>query len=106
MKMSKILAVVLAAIMLVACFAACDKGNKGDDNTTDLSGTYDITMWVSEKEGVTALTQQQIDAFEAAAGYLSGGIRQSQFGNRRGPDSCRCHHPAIVCLCTPGKSAA
>ena len=36
---------------------------------TDLSalnGTYDITVWVSESEGVAALTEQQIDKFMAA----------------------------------------
>ena len=32
----------------------------------DLSGTYDITVWVSESEGVAQLTEQQIDAFEEA----------------------------------------
>ncbi|MBE6685498.1 MAG: extracellular solute-binding protein [Ruminococcaceae bacterium] len=67
MKMSKILAVVLAAIMLVACFAACDQGGKGDnDGNTDLAGTYDIVMWVSEKDGVADQFKQQIAAFEKA----------------------------------------
>jgi len=76
MKMSKILAFLLAAVMLVSCFAACSqpnddpKGTEGESSSTnpnaDLAGTYDITMWVSEKDGVAALTQQQIDAFEAA----------------------------------------
>jgi arabinogalactan oligomer/maltooligosaccharide transport system substrate-binding protein len=84
MKMSKILALVLAVVMVVACFAACNttnnNGGTGSEGTTTgaaggnntenpnaaLAGTYDITLWVSEKEGVAALTQQQIDAFEAA----------------------------------------
>ena len=88
MKMSKILAFLLAAVMLVSCFAACTQttddpkdttdgttdgttaGTTGDSSTAkpnaELAGTYDITLWVSEKEGVAALTQQQIDAFEAA----------------------------------------
>ena len=65
MKMSKILSLVLVALMTVACLAACATPEQPNENA-DLSGTYDITMWVSEKEGVTALTQQQIDAFEAA----------------------------------------
>ena len=30
-----------------------------------LAGTYDVTMWVSEVDGMTALTQEMIDAFEA-----------------------------------------
>lgn len=65
MKMSKILSLVLAVLMVVACFTACGTPDNPDTNA-DLAGTYDITMWVSEKEGVAALTQQQIDAFEAA----------------------------------------
>jgi len=70
MKMSKILSLVLAVMMLVTCLVACtpktpDPDPKPDPNA-DLKGTYDITMWVSEKEGVADLFQQQIDAFEAA----------------------------------------
>ena len=86
--MKKFLALLLALIMVVS-LAACGgeptpseppKGNdpttaptKGNDPTTEpteaenpLAGTYDITMWVSELPGVADLTQQQIDAFEAA----------------------------------------
>ena len=87
--MKKILALLLALIMvmgLVACGGTPSQpsssqpaGNDpqpsqgGSDqpaqsqNPADaLAGTYDITMWVSELEGVAALFQQQIDAFEAA----------------------------------------
>ncbi len=63
MKMSKILALLMVALMVVACFAACTTPENNEN--ADLAGTYDITMWVSEKEGVAELTQQQIDAFEA-----------------------------------------
>ncbi len=75
MKMSKILSLVLVVFMLVACFAACGpkapaETTPSENNQTDiyeaLKGTYNITMWVSEKEGVSAQFQQQIDAFEAA----------------------------------------
>lgn len=78
MKMSKILSLVLAALMLVACLASCTGGDesaastdasKGDASTDPnaaLAGTYDITLWVSEKEGVDALTKEQINAFMAA----------------------------------------
>ena len=81
--MKKIIALLLVFVMalsLVAC--AQDKPetttapNSANDTTNapeatnpaenPLAGTYDITMWVSEKEGVAELTQQQIDAFEAA----------------------------------------
>ena len=91
MKMSKILALLMVALMVVAAFAACtttpgtgdettDAGTQGGEQTTAgtenngptvdeiveaYKGTYEITMWVSELDGVAALTQQQIDAFEA-----------------------------------------
>ena len=76
--MKKILSLIMVLAMVLCMFAACG-GNEtpagtqgGNDGTqpanqdSDLSGTYDITMWVSEKEGVAELTQEQIDAFEAA----------------------------------------
>ena len=77
MKMSKILSLILAGLMVLACFAGCNQPTVTPDNPdnpatpdapvqNELAGTYDITMWVSEKDGVAALTQQQIDAFEAA----------------------------------------
>ncbi|MBQ7397306.1 MAG: extracellular solute-binding protein [Clostridia bacterium] len=68
MKMSKILSLVLAVMMLVTCLVACTPKTPDPqpDPNADLKGTYDITMWVSEKEGVADLFQQQIDAFEAA----------------------------------------
>ncbi len=62
--------------IFASCFAACKSNEQGsatnnDENsntgvTAQLSGTYDITMWVSELTGVAELTQKQIDAFEAA----------------------------------------
>lgn len=89
----KVLSALLVASMtasMVACGSgsdttttdtpAADSGasttdDSADDSTaaetpaaseTDLSGTYDITVWVSESEGVAQLTEQQIDAFEEA----------------------------------------
>ena len=69
--MKKFLALMLSALMLAACLTACSGTGEGGDTTpgateVDLTGTYNITMWVSEKEGVDVLFQQQIDAFEAA----------------------------------------
>ena len=78
--MKKIIALLLAltmAMALVACGgnnagnnAGNNDGGKNDggnqQQSADLAGTYDITMWVSELNGVAELTQQQIDAFEAA----------------------------------------
>ncbi len=84
MKMSKILSLVLVVAMAVTSLVACGgdatdgtsagtsaNGTSADTSATpdisaELKGTYDITMWVSEIEGVSALFQQQIDAFEAA----------------------------------------
>ena len=65
MKMSKILSLVLVLVMLVSAFAGCKKKEK-EDESNDLAGTYNITMWVSEKEGVADQFKAQIDAFEAA----------------------------------------
>lgn len=88
----KVLSALLVATMTVS-MAACGSDNGTTNNDTpaagtdastdapadnstdadapaaaeaDLSGTYDITVWVSESEGVTQLTEQQIDAFEEA----------------------------------------
>lgn len=81
--MKKIIALLLALVMVLG-LAAC--GTKGEETKTtepgtpnptttggsnqntqsELAGTYDIVMWVSEKEGVAAQFQAQIDAFEAA----------------------------------------
>ena len=82
MKMSKILALILALVMVVSCFAACggnqgggnqgggNQGGTGDggngDGTNPLAGTYDITVWASDIPGVTDQFAAQIEAFEAA----------------------------------------
>ena len=63
--MRKILSLALVAVMLLTCLVAC-KGPGEENPAAGLEGTYNITMWVSEKDGVSALFQQQIDAFEAA----------------------------------------
>ena len=62
--MKKIIALLLVLVMalsLVAC------GGTEESNapaaSAELAGTYDITMWVSVKEGVAELTKTQIDAF-------------------------------------------
>ena len=79
--MKKIIALLLALVMVLG-LAACgetpapvetqaptDGGNETPtegSNENPLAGTYDIIMWVSESDGMTALTQEMIDAFEAA----------------------------------------
>ena len=69
--MKKILALVLAAALCLGLFAACTPsapaGTTAPNNGANpLAGTYEVTLWVSELKGVAELTQQQIDAFEAA----------------------------------------
>ena len=75
----KVLSLLLAAAMVVS-MTACGAKNDAPANTdtpsteqnasnagdSDLSGTYDIVVWVSESEGVAPLTEKQIDAFEEA----------------------------------------
>lgn len=69
--MKKTLAVILSLMLMlgfIVGMASCDKkpGPTPGGDTTDLSGTYDITVWVSELAGVKELTQEQIAAFAAA----------------------------------------
>ncbi|MBR4291524.1 MAG: extracellular solute-binding protein [Oscillospiraceae bacterium] len=82
--MKKIIAMLLALVMvlsLAACGgastteptkaptnepAATPTEGKTEEAANPLAGTYDITVWVSESDGMTALTQEMIDAFEAA----------------------------------------
>ena len=63
-KMKKLIALLLVLVMatgLVAC-APAENAPAGDS----LEGTYEITMWVSEKEGAADLFKAQIKAFEEA----------------------------------------
>ena len=79
--MKKIIALLLALVMVLG-LAACGEtpapvetqaptegGNETPtegSNENPLAGTYDIVMWVSEMDGMAALTQEMIDAFEVA----------------------------------------
>jgi arabinogalactan oligomer/maltooligosaccharide transport system substrate-binding protein len=79
--MKKIIALLLALVMVLG-LAACGETpapvetqaptEGGNETPTEgsaenpLAGTYDIIMWVSESDGMTALTQEMIDAFEVA----------------------------------------
>ena len=66
MKMSKILSLVLAVLMLASMFVACNVPENEENPNSDLAGTYDIVMWVSEKEGVADQFKAQIADFMAA----------------------------------------
>ena len=64
MKMSKILSLILAVVMIASTLMACNKPETPetpDAGAADLAGTYDITMWVSELDGVKEMTQEMID---------------------------------------------
>ena len=77
--MKKIIAMLLALVMILS-LAACGgapaetptepnvetQPQGGEVAENPLAGTYDITMWVSEKDGVAAQFQEMIDAFEVA----------------------------------------
>lgn len=58
----KFTAFLALAMALCLGFTACGSKEKKDDNS-ELAGTYDITVWVSETDGVKELTMQQIEAF-------------------------------------------
>ena len=64
MKIKKLLLATLCATALSACNPATSSSEQ--TQTEDLSGTYDITLWTSEVEGVSEQFLTQIDAFEAA----------------------------------------
>ena len=63
MKMSKILSLVLVIVMIAMAMVACNKPVDDKPSTEGLEGTYDITMWVSEKEGVADQFKAQIAKF-------------------------------------------
>ena len=54
--MKKLIALLLALVMIVGLVACGKKPTE----------TYDITLWVSEMDGVAEMTQEMIDAFEKA----------------------------------------
>jgi len=67
--MKKFLVLLLSALMVFSA-VGCSNGGSSDSGSSDgdtssLEGEYDITIWVSESEGVAELTQQQIDNFMA-----------------------------------------
>ena len=60
MRMTKLVSLVLALLMLTACLVAC--GGTKEERIT-------ITLWVSTTEGVKEFTETQVAAFKAATGY-------------------------------------
>lgn len=64
-KMFFMMVLVLACALVVAC-GKKNPDDGGQGSGSELNGTYKITVWVSETEGVTALTETQIKEFEKA----------------------------------------
>ncbi len=67
MKLKKLISAILLLAMLASLLVACS-GNSDEPSGdgSDLSGTYAVSIWTSEKEGVAQQFQRQIDAFEQA----------------------------------------
>ena len=57
MRMTKLVSLVLALLMLAVCFVACGGGNKGPEKMT-------ITLWVSTTGGVKEFYEQQVADFK------------------------------------------
>ena len=65
-RITSILALLVACMTLLTACTGNPTQNPSGDSTGDLKGTYEITVWVSEIDGMKELTEKQIKAFEAA----------------------------------------
>ncbi len=67
MKTNKIISLCLVCVMLILPLASCGEDMENEaSGSAELGGSYDITIWVSEKDGVAEQFASQIDAFEKA----------------------------------------
>jgi arabinogalactan oligomer/maltooligosaccharide transport system substrate-binding protein len=57
---------IVALLVLVVCLSFACKKKDDTDTSESLDGTYKITVWVSEIEGVKELTEKQIQDFMTA----------------------------------------
>ena len=94
--MKRIISLVLVMVLCLGLFAACKQpadnnqtgaNQNGGTADTSLEGTYNITIWVSEKEGVADLFQEQIKAFmEANPGIVINaqieGVSEADAGSK------------------------
>ena len=67
--MKKILALVLALSLCLCAFAGCNNSTTNDptEENIDLTGTYDIKVWVAEE--IVDLTKTQIENFNSTNEY-------------------------------------
>ncbi len=67
MKFTRLISILLIAVMLVATLCACnssDPSTSADESkSTELAGTYDVKVWVAEN--AVNLTKTQIDNFNS-----------------------------------------
>ncbi len=66
MNMNRLLSFILSLSVIALCFTSCSQNINDEISDNDLKGTYSITMWVSEIDGVSTQIKEQIDAFEEA----------------------------------------
>ena len=123
MKMRKILSLLLVSVLLLVSLASCNTAKEEESQTEDLTGSYKITMWVSEKDGVAEQFRSQINAFmEANPGIVIEasieGVTEADAGSKVIADVASA--PDIYCfaqdqlarlvqaaaLAKPGKSAS
>ena len=55
---------IISLVMLLGLATGCSNNNGGNGGNAS-TGAYDITVWVSESDGVAELTKQQIERFNA-----------------------------------------
>ena len=60
MKMTKILALVLAILMMATVMIACNGDKQPEEKV------HEIKLWVSTTDGVKAFFEEQVEAFKAA----------------------------------------
>jgi len=65
-KKIKIFSALLAVLIIAACLSACGYQEGDSDTNEDLEGTYNVTMWVSEKDGIAEQFKDQIKSFMKA----------------------------------------
>ena len=61
--MKRFLSILLSLLMVFALVGCGNNEGSNESGDSSLAGTYDITLWVSESEGVADLTKQQIAKF-------------------------------------------
>lgn len=64
-KLSKLASLAMGVVMCGSMFAVTGCNKQPDNPSGGLTGEYNITMWVSNSEGVRELTEKQVAQFNA-----------------------------------------